>query len=57
MTRGPKWFDFSWRCGVLELPEALTAPGPALELHLETDIGGMPLRLLNFATKAPSHIS
>jgi hypothetical protein len=39
MTRDPTWFDLSWRHGVLELPEALTAPGPALELHLETDMG------------------
>ena len=39
MTRDPTWFDLSWRHGVLELPEALTAPGPALELHVETDIG------------------
>jgi hypothetical protein len=39
MSFDANWFDLSWRHGVLELPEALTAPGPALELHLETDIG------------------
>jgi hypothetical protein len=39
MTRDPTWFDLSWRHGVLELPDALTAPGPALELHMETDLG------------------
>jgi hypothetical protein len=39
MISDPTWFDLSWRHGVLELPEALTAPGPALELHMETDLG------------------
>ena len=28
------WFDLAEDHGVLELPEHLTSPGPALELHV-----------------------
>ena len=31
------WFDLAPDYGVLEVDEAVTAPGPALELHLVTD--------------------
>jgi hypothetical protein len=30
----PAWFDLGPGCGVLELDETVTSPGPALELHV-----------------------
>lgn len=37
MDRSLSWFDLATDHGVLELHEALTAPGPVLELHVVQD--------------------
>jgi hypothetical protein len=34
MTTSTTWYDLTETFGVLELHEELTAPGPALELHV-----------------------
>lgn len=35
-----QWHDLGLDAGVLELHEAMTAPGPALELHVERNPWG-----------------